>query len=205
MTEPTRGGKTPGSTNGGTSDRSLLRRLRGGSEDAATQLYQKYANRLRALAKANTSAQLARRVDAEDIVQSVFRIFFAGASQGLYDVPDGEDLWKLLLVIALNKVRGEGVFHQAAKRDVRATAELDRIDPTAEPAGDDDFAMTFLRLVVQDTLEQLPAKERQMLELRMEGYDVGDIAERVGRSKRTVERCLQQARTRLKSLFDEDR
>jgi len=204
MTDPARGGNHVRATNGGASDRSLLRRLRGGSEDAATQLYQKYANRLRALAKANTSAQLARRVDAEDIVQSVFRIFFTGASQGMYDVPDGEDLWKLLLVIALNKVRGEGIFHQAAKRDVRATAELERIDPTAEPAGDDDFAMTFLRLVVQDTLERLPAKERQMLELRMEGYDIGDIAERVGRSKRTVERCLQQARTRLKSLFDED-
>src|SRR5438067_12874851 len=81
------------------SDRSLLRRLRGGSEDAATQLYRRYAHRLRALARANTSAHLARRVDAEDIVQSVFRIFFAAASQGLYDVPAGEDPWKLLLVI----------------------------------------------------------------------------------------------------------
>src|SRR5205823_9703271 len=122
------------------SDRSLLRRLRSGSEDAATQLYRRYAHRLRALARANTSTQLARRVDAEDIVQSVFRIFFTAASQGLYDVPAGEDLWKLLLVIALNKIRAEGVFHQAAKRDVRATAELDRLDPAAEPEGDDEFA-----------------------------------------------------------------
>src|SRR5436189_5093408 len=110
------------------SDHSLLRRLRGGSEDAAAQLYRRYAHRLRALARANTSAQLARRVDAEDIVQSVFRIFFAGASQGLYDVPAGDDLWKLLLVIALNKIRAEGVFHQAAKRDIRATADMDPAD-----------------------------------------------------------------------------
>jgi RNA polymerase sigma-70 factor (ECF subfamily) len=186
------------------SDRSLLRRLRGGSEDAATQLYRRYAHRLRALARANTSAHLARRVDAEDIVQSVFRIFFTAASQGLYDVPAGEDLWKLLLVIALNKIRAEGVFHQAAKRDVRATAELDRLEPAAEPEGTEDFADTFLRLVVRDTLERLPPAERQMLELRMEGYEVSEIADRVGRSKRTVERLLQQARTRLKSLLDED-
>ena len=186
------------------SDRSLLRRLRGGSEDAATQLYRRYAHRLRALARANTSAHLARRVDAEDIVQSVFRIFFAAATQGLYDVPAGEDLWKLLLVIALNKIRAEGVFHQAAKRDVRATAELSRIDPAAEPDDGDDFATSFLRLVVKDTLERMPPLERQALELRMEGYEVAEIADRVGRSKRTVERCLQQARTRLKSLLDED-
>src|SRR3954447_8064963 len=176
------------------SDRSLLRRLRGGSEDAATALYRRYAHRLRALARANTSAHLARRVDAEDIVQSVFRIFFAAASQGLYDVPAGEDLWKLLLVIALNKIRAEGVFHQAAKRDVRATAELDRLEPAAEPEGAEDFADTFLRLVVRDTLERLPPAERQMLGLRMEGFEVAEIADRVGRSKRTVERLLQQAR-----------
>jgi RNA polymerase sigma-70 factor (ECF subfamily) len=200
MTEPARDGPAP-DANAAPSDRSLLRRLRGGSEDAATQLYRRYAHRLRALARANTSAHLARRVDAEDIVQSVFRIFFTAASQGLYDVPAGEDLWKLLLVIALNKIRAEGVFHQAAKRDIRTTAEL---DPAAEPQDPEDFAASFLRLVVKDTLERMPPVERQTLELRMEGYEVAEIADRIGRSKRTVERSLQQARTRLKSLLDEE-
>jgi RNA polymerase sigma-70 factor (ECF subfamily) len=186
------------------SDGSLVRRLKGGSEDAATKLYTRYAQRLRALARSNTSAQLARRVDAEDIVQSVFRIFFAGASRGLYDVPAGEDLWKLLLVIALNKIRGESVYHHAVKRDIRATAELDRLEPAAEPEDGEAFATNFLRLVVKDTLERLPAIERRMLELRMEGYDVAEISDRVGRSKRTVERTLQQARIRLKQVLDEE-
>src|SRR5438270_13440183 len=157
MTEQARDGSAPQAGTADTpSDRSLLRRLRGGSEDAATQRYRRYAHRLRALARANTSAHLARRVDAEDIVQSVFRIFFTAASQGLYDVPAGEDLWKLLLVIALNKIRAEGVFHQAAKRDVRATAEIERLEPAAEPEGGEDFATTFLRLVVRHTLSRLP-------------------------------------------------
>lgn len=185
-------------------DRSLLRRLRTGCEDAATQLYQRYANRLRALARANTSASLARRVDAEDIVQSVFRIFFAAASKGLYDVPAGDDLWRLLLVIALNKIRAEGAFHHAAKRDVRATDELDCESPPPEPETDDDFANNFLRLVVRDTLERLPDNERQLIELRMSGYEMAEIARIVGRSKRTVERGLQQARDRLKEEFDEE-
>ncbi len=193
-----------GTSANGASDSSLVRRFKSGSEDAATQLYTRYAKRLRALARTKTSAQLARRVDAEDIVQSVFRIFFAGASRGMYDVPAGEDLWKLLLVIALNKIRGASVFHNAAKRDVRNTAELERLEPTAEPEDGEEFAASFLRLVVNDTLERLPPAERLMLELRMEGYDVGEIADRVGRSKRTVERTLQQARTRLKEVLDEE-
>ena len=43
----------------------------------------------------------------------------AACSQGDYDVPPGEELWGLLLVIALNKIRTEETFHRAAKRDVR--------------------------------------------------------------------------------------
>src|SRR3954463_15800086 len=80
------------------SDRSLLQRFQDGNQDAATLLYLRYAKRLRALAKAQCSRDLARRVEVEDIVQSVFRSFFRGASRGYYDVPAGEELWKLFLV-----------------------------------------------------------------------------------------------------------
>lgn len=186
------------------SDSSLLRRLRAGSEDAATALYLRYAPRLRHLTTVNTSPQLARRVDADDIVQSVFRALFTGAGQGLYDVPDGEDLWKLLVVIALNKIRSAGVYHGAAKRDVRATAELERMgsEATADPDLDPDRA--FLSLAVRDTLGRLTADERRVIELRMDGYEVAEVAERAGCSKRTVERLLGQARAKLKRFFDED-
>src|SRR3954447_18164462 len=103
------------------SDASLMRRLRLGSEDAATQIYLRYAHRLRALARAQSSPELARRVDADEIVQSIFGSFFRAASTGHYDVPVGEKLWKLFLVIALNKIRAKGAFHRAARRDVRVT------------------------------------------------------------------------------------
>ena len=98
------------------SDRSLVRRLRTGSQDAATQLYLRYAKRLHGLTRAKCSPDLASRVDSEDIVQSVFRTFFRRVQKGEYDVPDGEELWKLFLVIGLNKIQSVGTFHRAAKR-----------------------------------------------------------------------------------------
>ena len=61
MTEHRNGAGTP-------SDHSLLRRYRRGSEDAATQLYLRYAQRLRGLARAQLSPALAPRVDLDDIV-----------------------------------------------------------------------------------------------------------------------------------------
>src|SRR5438132_11649012 len=107
---------------GESSDRTLVHQFQEGSQAAATELYLRYANRVRALAQARCSTELAARLDADDIVQSVFRCFFQAARRGYYDVPAGEELWGILLVIALNKIRDARAFHTAAKRDVRLTA-----------------------------------------------------------------------------------
>src|SRR5262249_30816093 len=56
-------------------DRSLLRGFKAGSDEAATQLYLRYARRLYQLARAQCPPDLAQRVDADDIVQSVFSSF----------------------------------------------------------------------------------------------------------------------------------
>jgi RNA polymerase sigma-70 factor, ECF subfamily len=187
------------------SDRSLLRRVQGGQSDASTQLYLRYAERLHALVISQSSPDLARRVAAEDIVQSVFRTFFRRAAHGHYSVPDGEEIWKLLLVMALNKVRAAGAYHRAAKRDVRLTVGGEAFDRALESEhGHDEGALTVLRMVIEELLEGMPAAHRQMIELRIEGHEVDEITEKVQRSKRSVERVLQSFRTRLEALIHED-
>jgi RNA polymerase sigma-70 factor (ECF subfamily) len=193
------------SSHEGISDRSLLRRVQGGQSDASTQLYLRYAERLHALVMAKTSRDLARRIDAEDIVQSVFRTFFRRATHGHYSVPEGEELWKLLLVIALNKVRAAGAHHRAAKRDVRLTVGGEAFDRALESEqSSDEAALATLQLVIDDLLDGMPAAHRQMIELRIEGYEVQEITEKVQRAKRSVERVLQNFRTRLEVLIRED-
>jgi len=196
-------GRPPVPTQAPLSDHSLLRRFRRGSQDAATQLYLRYAQRLRSLVRARCSPQLARRVEPDDIVQSIFRRFFRRVSRGDYDVPPGEELWGLFLVIALNKIRSEEAFHRADKRDVRlaATGESPQHLLETQPAGDDG-AFAVLQLTIDDVLEALPPQSRLMIELHIQGYDVADIARRTGRSKRTVERNLQEFRARLRRLLE---
>jgi RNA polymerase sigma-70 factor (ECF subfamily) len=195
-----------GSTAQGTaSDRSLLRRLQHGQADASTELYLRYAERLLALAAAQSSPDLARRVDPEDIVQSVFRTFFRRANLGHYTVPEGEEIWKLLLVIALNKVRATGAFHRAAKRDIRRTAGGEAFDRAVESQpSTDEAGLGILRMVVEELLHDLPEAHRRMIELRIEGHEVNDIAATVHRSKRSVERVLQDFRQRLDAMIGED-
>jgi RNA polymerase sigma-70 factor (ECF subfamily) len=187
------------------SDQSLLRRIQSGHSDASTQLYLRYAKRLQALVASKSSPDLARRVDAEDIVQSVFRTFFRRAALGDYSVPEGEQLWKLLLVIALNKVRAEGAHHRAAKRDVRQTVGGEAFDQAIESGrGNDELALAALRMVIEDLLAGMPEANRRVIELRIEGNDVKEITELTQRSQRTVERVLQCFRARLEALVHED-
>ena len=42
----------------------------------------------------------------------------------------------------------------------------------------------------------------EMLELRIQGHEVAEIAKQLGRSKRTVERNLQEVRAHLRNFLD---
>jgi RNA polymerase sigma factor (sigma-70 family) len=182
-------------------DASLLRRYQSGDDDAATTLYRRYAGRLLGLATARTSPELQTRLDPEDIVQSVFRTFFRRAALGEYEVPAGEELWKLFLVIGLYKVRAAAVHHRAAKRDVRQTEPGSAM---VEATGTtDDVALNALRLTIDELLAPLPPLYRDVVRLRVDGFEVAEIAARTGRAKRSVERILQEFRRKLQVVIDD--
>ncbi len=183
----------------------LLSRFRRGEQDAATAIYLRYAKRLQLLARSQSGRDLAVRLDPEDVVQSVFRTFFRRAAEGHYVIPDGEELWKLFLVIALNKVRRLGEFHRAAKRDVSQTTALEKMD---ECVGGqqrlDDQSYRVLQLTIHELLDEIPAMQRQMVMMRIEGHGVEQIAQQTSRAKRTVERVLQRFRGQLSRALRDD-
>jgi len=183
------------------SDHSLVRRFRQGNQDAANLLYHRYAHRLLTLVRARHFPDLASLVDSEDIVQSVFGSFFRRVSRDMYDVPAGEELWHLFLVITLNKIRAKGVFHRAAKRDVRRTIGGQGIDQYPEAPKSGEHAYVLLKLAVEEALDGLPAQHRLAVQLRMEGHEVVEIARMMGRGKRSVERILQECREKLSRLL----
>ncbi len=181
------------------SDSVLLGLLQHGQQDAATELYRRYADRLLLLAGKRSSDRLATRVDAEDIVQSVFRTFFRRASAGHYALPDGEELWKLFLVISLNKIRKKADFHTAIKRDVGRTQAIGQ-HQIASQGGSDDI----LRLTIEELICALPKEHQAVISDRIQGYEVAEMAERHQLSKRTIERILQSFRRRLKEQLEVD-
>jgi RNA polymerase sigma-70 factor, ECF subfamily len=188
------------------SDHTLLRRLRAGEDDAAAQLYLRYARRLHGLARKQTSSDLARQVDPEDIVQSVFRTFFRRASAGDYETPAGEELWRLLLVITLNKIRRKAIYYFAECRDLRRTASADDLGIGryfSDPACDHESALSLLKIVIDGLIERFPVSKRTMIHMRVDGFEIEEIAAATKRSKRTIERTLQTFRALLRHSLEE--
>ena len=128
--------------------RVLLDQWRAGDEQAARALFDRYVERLLALARRRISQRLASRVDAEDIVQSVFRTFFVHAREGRFQVAQQDDLAKLLVRITVHKTLRQVEFHKAAKRDPGLEVAQDTADSHArllevldrEPAAEDVVA-----------------------------------------------------------------
>lgn len=188
------------------SDRTLLRKFREGNQDAASEIYLRYAKRLQATARNQTAGDLAVRKGAEDIVQSVFRTFFRRVAVGQYDVADGEDLWKLFLVIGLNKIRSAAEFHHAQKRDVRKTRAVDSdlYRALTSRNSDEQIALVVLQMTIEDILGKIPEQNRELVRLRIEGHSVEEIAEQTGRALRSIERILQKFRKLLREEIEVD-
>ena len=161
-------------------DKTLVQRLEFGEEDAATALYVRYAKRLQRLASYQTSDELSFQVGSDEIVQTVFRTFFRRASQGQYAVAEGDDLWKLLLVIALNKIRKLSDFHHAQKRDMRRTNtfESNFFDTQFRTNGDQNVAYSVLKLTVDEILADLPETHQEIIQQRIDGHSLPEIATR---------------------------
>src|SRR3712207_1477794 len=89
----------------------LLERCRSGDQQAAAQLYGRYAQRLVRLAEQHLSRKLAGRLDGEDVVQSVFRTFFRRSAAGEFAIDGSAQIWRLLMKITILKARAKGRFH----------------------------------------------------------------------------------------------
>lgn len=184
------------------SDSSLIRSIRDGDNAAANDLFERYIAKLDGLAGKQLARELSGRLDSEDITQSVFRTFFRRIGEGQYDVPQGETIWKLLAVITLNKIRSVGTHHRAAKRDIRQSSGVE-LETLGNAVATDEDSLRILHLTILDLVGALPDTQQKIIQLRLEGHEVAEIAKAVARSKRTVERVLQGFRADLRRAIDD--
>ncbi len=183
----------------------LLERFRAGDDRAAEALFRRYFERLTLLARSRLSARVAGRIDPEDIVQSVYRSFFAGASTGRFSLRRGGDLWRLLASITKHKLLRQVRHQSAERRSVQDESPIHegmegrfpgrQSEPTPEEA-------VALADELEHIFSQLDVFGRRVLELRLRGVQLSGIAEDTGRSERTVRRMLGHIRELMARQFD---
>jgi RNA polymerase sigma-70 factor (ECF subfamily) len=178
-------------------------------EEAARQIWLRFAGRLRGLVRSRLDPRILRRAGEEDVLQSLFASFFTAPPDPGGPPRSRADLWRLLVHFALCKVVNTAEYHRAQRRDVRRERLLsDTPDDGFTPAepedprwiGPEDEVLAReefdrLRNVVPDDL-------RLVFDLRLEGYTNAEIARQINRVERTVELKLRAIRGVLAPHLD---
>ncbi len=178
----------------------LMARLRADDQDAATAVYRKFIHRLIGLARNQFDESFRARADYEDVVQSVFKSFFARQRAGQFDLGDWDALWGLLVAITLRKCSRRRGYLRARRRDAArevgsagsGQAAWDAVDREPTP-----LEAAMLTETVAEWLDDLKSSERAIMELYLQGLTVADVARRLDRSERTVRRVRQHVEARL--------
>lgn len=173
-------------------------------EQAAAALWNAYAPRLAALARRVLGTSRQRAFDAEDIVQEAFGAFFNAVEAGQYPaVANRAELWRLLAEITRNRaidfLKGEARAKRAGGR-LRGESAFEGATASS-PAGLDElpddvpFGWEF-DLDCAEFLDSLEPELQEVARLRLAGFSNKEIASRLGRVEKTVERKLGLIRAR---------
>jgi RNA polymerase sigma-70 factor, ECF subfamily len=171
---------------------SVCRGLQCGDDAAAARVFHRFAQRLHGLARARLSERLRQKIDAEDVVQSVFKSFFLRHAEKPFALAGWDELWSLLTVMAVRKCANQAQRYAA---DARAlTKESAGVDyntfgrePTPEEAAQ-------LAETLEEALRPLDERERMIVTLSLQGQTLEEISTAVERAQRTVRRVLDRFR-----------
>lgn len=191
------------------SDTRLLELLKSGDFDAAAPIWERYFPRLMGLARRKLASSAKRVADEEDVALSAFNSFCKGAVAARFaQLDDRDDLWQVLAMIVSRKAgrqlereramkrgggqtRGESAFLVSGEEGESAGLQQ---RPGTGPAPD---VAVMLEESLGNLLDELGDDTlREIAVMKLEGFGNTEIAERIGRNVRSVERKLQLIRKR---------
>jgi RNA polymerase sigma-70 factor, ECF subfamily len=179
-------------------DVSLISGAAGGDRDCLAALYDRYAPALLAIGR----RILGDRREAEDLLHDVFIEVWRQA--GDYDEARGSVRGWLLMRMrsrALDRRKSAAISKRA---DLPAPDAV--VDVHGDAQGGEDPTLAPDRQAVRRALEQLPAEQRQVLELGyFEGLSSSEIAERVRAPIGTVKSRVAAALSKLRAAVEVSR
>jgi RNA polymerase sigma-70 factor (ECF subfamily) len=183
----------------------LIERVRRGDPDAAACLVRQYEPVIRrAIRFRLTDSRLRAAFDSMDVCQSVLGSFFVRAAHGQYDLDGPEDLTRLLVGIARNKLATQARRQGADKRDFRrveADASVADVLAGSEPS---PSRFAAAKELLQAVRNRLTPDEWQIVELRHQGLVWAEIADRTGETAVNLRKRFSRVMDRVTKELDLD-
>lgn len=154
-----------------------------------------------------TDPRLGRVLDSMDVCQSVMCSFFLRAAAGQYELNTSQDLIRLLVVMARNKLARQVRDQRRDKRDNRRVEGFVLESHDAVGADATPSQIVAGRELLDRFHEKLNAEERHFAERRANGEGWDDIATAMGGTgqgrRKQLERAIARVMREL-GLDDED-
>lgn len=178
----------------------LLARIKHGDEEAARELLTRYEPKVRLVVRRQLPRLLRSRFDSVDFLQSVWGSFFHKIRTGPNDLLEEQNLITFLAWAARNKVIDEFRRAGTRKHDMRREERLAMVDEkdSGLATGDTPSQLAQAKETFDRLRELMPEDRRVILELRTAGHSCKEIGEKMGVSERTVQRVLEDLRTRAR-------
>jgi DNA-directed RNA polymerase specialized sigma24 family protein len=175
----------------------LVRAARGGSDEAASILYEKYAPTILRAIRRKFDRRLQRIRDPSDFLQDAFAAFFAQKAQRPFDTAQGFAAY--LKKIALNKVRNAGQKYLRSKRsnmsnDVSLQGTPAAGESATFPEREESAFDEAVKKRVLAHYDKLPLINRQIIACWAYGRKPAAIAQRLHVGVPFVYRCIESAK-----------
>lgn len=187
---------------------SVMARLQAGDQRAAREVFDRFVQRLIALAGTRLGSKFRRKLDPEDVVQSVFQSFFARHVNDRYELTNWDGLWGLLAAITIHKCGHKIEHFQAACRDVATedsasiVTDDSRFDWEAVARDPTPAQLAILDETIVSLLRDLDERDGQIVLLVLQGWSTEEIAREVRCSERTARRIVNRVCHRLEEMHD---
>lgn len=166
-------------------------------------VFRRFARRLLAFARKKLGRGVRRKVDEEDVIQSVFTTLAEIQSKKRPDLEISDELWGLLARLTRRKcVKYRRRFY-AQRRDVRREQLAGAYPDERHYEFQVDQPLPDETVAAQDAIEfvtrGLDETQRGICLLRLAGFSIQEIADKMECSERTVYRVMALVRERLEA------
>jgi RNA polymerase sigma factor (sigma-70 family) len=181
----------------------FIRRIRAGDDQAARELVERYEPVIRCEVRLRLrDPRLYSRFDWTDICQSVMASFFVRVAVGQYELEGPEQLVRLLVGMARNKLAAAARRHYQQRRNIGRTSG----EPAALAAvtSDEPTPSRIIagRELLADVRRRLSEEERLLAELRADGCAWTEIAARLGGTAEARRKQLARAVDRVERQLE---